>query len=453
MKKHLLTFGIIQLLLMGSCSMEDFLDEKPESTMLVPHEMTEFQFLLNHPRMNYYSVGLGVLSSDDVHYSQDALNTLSPLVRSTYLWEKDMFAGEREIKDWEIGYYGAFTANNVLEGMERVSAPKESREDLIGQALYKRAFAYFDLAVHFCPVYSLENRDLPGLPLKLEADVNIVHQRASLGTVFDAIISDLERALRSLSPQVPMEDRGRPSVQAAHALLSRIYLYMGDYPKAYAHADSCLMISDGLLDFHRLDTTAIKTSWIHNPELIYDSKSANYLEMRNSMSSLASVSSDLYAAYGEDDLRRAVYFRKKRDGKLGMNQNYLGSYEYPLSGLTVGEVYLNFIEAALQTGKRDGAVVRLRQFLSKRYRFPVTEEVFSDSGDLLVQVKQERRKELAWRSTRWMDLKRFNRDGDAIRLHRSGLEKKVDLGPNSPLYVFPIPQSEIDQSNIQQNIR
>ena len=454
MKKYILLFSLVHMLFLNSCSVEDFLNEKPESTMLVPTDLHDFQLLLNHPRMNYYAVGLGLISSDDIHYSKNALASLSPLVRNTYLWDKDMFAGEREIRDWDISYFAIFTANNVLEGVTELSAPQNAKNDLIGQALFKRAFAYFDLVLHFCNVYSEQNLDLPGLPLKLEADVNIIHQRATIGEVFEVIIADLKQSIQHLSQQKPNEDRSRPSIQAGHGLLSRIYLYMGDYKQAYTHADSCLMIADDLLDFHTIDTVAIISNWISNPELIYDSKSANYLEIINSPTSSASVSSDLFSSYGDNDLRKAVYFYEKSDGEWGMNQNYLGSFQYVLTGLTIGEVYLTLIEALLKTGNKQEALDKLHQFLSKRYNEPAESSKFSaNEGELLNFILEERRRELAWRNIRWMDLKRFNRDGRDLTLKREDAGQLVELLPNSNRYIFSIPQSEIDQSNIEQNQR
>jgi len=68
-------------------------------------------------------------------------------------------------------------------------------------------------------------------------------------------------------------------------------------------------------------------------------------------------------------------------------------------------------------------------------------------------VLQERRKELVWRCLRWDDIKRLNKEGKGIVLSRRLGDAVYKLEPNTPGYVFNIPQDEINRSGIIQNIR
>jgi hypothetical protein len=71
----------------------------------------------------------------------------------------------------------------------------------------------------------------------------------------------------------------------------------------------------------------------------------------------------------------------------------------------------------------------------------------------LEKILIERRKSLIWRSLRWTDLRRLNKEGKNIELKRKLGDLEFTLAPNSPLYVLPIPDDEIALSGITQNKR
>jgi hypothetical protein len=78
----------------------------------------------------------------------------------------------------------------------------------------------------------------------------------------------------------------------------------------------------------------------------------------------------------------------------------------------------------------------------------------TNADDALAKILDERRKELVLRGTRWMDLRRLNKDS---RFAKTVLRKLYGitylLPPNDNRYTFYIPQSVIDISGIQQNQR
>ena len=80
-------------------------------------------------------------------------------------------------------------------------------------------------------------------------------------------------------------------------------------------------------------------------------------------------------------------------------------------------------------------------------------EELQSRGPVLETVLEERRKELVWRSIRWSDIKRLNRDGKGIELVREIGDKKYTLSPNDLRYVLPIPDDEIAFSGLTQNKR
>ena len=68
-------------------------------------------------------------------------------------------------------------------------------------------------------------------------------------------------------------------------------------------------------------------------------------------------------------------------------------------------------------------------------------------------VKKERRKELAFRTLRWNDIKRWNLEGDDLVLSRTINGETTVLQPNSLRYALAIPEDVIERSGLQQNPR
>lgn len=455
MKTYLLPYLLVSLILASSCSRDAFLSVKPDSSLLVPSKMEDFKKLLNHTTMNLYSAGLGLIASDDIFIDDRALNGAIPEIQGTYLWEKDMYRGKEQIRDWDYAYSAIFIANNVIHHVPSLSADETQKNDLIGQALFKRAFAMFDLASHYCHVYSARNLGEPGIPIVLSPDVTEIYQRSTIKETFDQIIKDLEEAYLLISLDIPSRDLYRPSKQACLGLLSRIYIYMGDYKSVVQDTESLLLSSKKLLDFNKIDTNSIKLNALENPEIIYDVHSCHYAESSTWPTAAASVCEDLYDKFAPSDLRRNVYFQKKNDGTYNINHRLYGPLPYPFTGITTSEVYLNVAESHFRLGNDEEARLLIAELQRHRYNDTFNTDTLQSLSpeDFEEILFLERRKELVWRNLRWLDLKRFDRDGHSHLLRRENNSETVELEPNSLRYVFPIPQTELNRSSIEQNPR
>ena len=97
----------------------------------------------------------------------------------------------------------------------------------------------------------------------------------------------------------------------------------------------------------------------------------------------------------------------------------------------------------------------LNALLKKRYLTGTyIDRTASSANDALVQILTERKKELAFRGLRWMDLRRLNREPQfATTLTRVINGQTYTLQPNSIRYALPIPDDEIALSGLQQNPR
>ncbi|MBS9524864.1 RagB/SusD family nutrient uptake outer membrane protein [Litoribacter alkaliphilus] len=151
---------------------------------------------------------------------------------------------------WQNSYYAINEANLILDalaqGVEGATANQISAWE--GEAKFLRALYFFDLvrAYSYIPTYIYEPGlvDNGGIPMPLEGSItsevaqNRFSPRTPVNEVYAQIYTDLEDAIRLLSAG----GRGPTyaSGSAAHALLSRVALYNGDYTKAIAEATAAL---------------------------------------------------------------------------------------------------------------------------------------------------------------------------------------------------------------------
>ncbi len=101
------------------------------------------------------------------------------------------------------------------------------------------------------------------------------------------------------------------------------------------------------------------------------------------------------------------------------------------------------------------AMEDLNTLLKQRFTAPYRDLTAADADDALIQILQERRKELPYTAQlRWEDLRRLNKDTRfAKELQRTYNGITYSLVPNDKRYTFPIPDLEIQLYGMPQNER
>lgn len=442
---------LLLLLALQSCK-KDWLEAKPDKSLVVPETIKDYQSVLDNVGLFNMpqSCGLGEMGAGDFYLT----NAGWPAVtvnqeRMAYTWAKteEFYNGEPSV-DWENGYKRILNANVVLNGIEKInpsSAEQQDWNNVKGSALFFRAFDFFNLAQEYCVVYNpaSANQDL-GLPLKLEYDVNVKPKRSTVQQTYNQIIKDLETAADLLSTKPTVKTR--PSKEAAYALLARTYLTMGDYERAGQYADLTLQIQSDLLDYSKLNANASFPIARFNAEVVFHS--LFYFGIFNP--SRMTVTPGLYNEYVVGDCRKTVFF-----GPTGLN--FKGSYNGDRSlfgGLTTGEVYLIRAEAKARAGELTAALNDLNTLRKSRWTGVYVDLNSADAATVLGYVIKERRRELPFRGIRWSDLRRLNTDSRfAVTLTRTINGNTYILPPNDKRYVLPIDDDEIRLSGIQQNER
>lgn len=465
MKRILIIITVSVLIQLSSGCTQDFLDAKPSTNIVQPVTLDEFQKLLDNSDFINKGVGLGILAADEYVYSSDAIwkSLSSATSRNSYIWAKDLYEG-METDHWDVPFTAIFYANNVLAGLDNIDINALNINEwnkTKGWALFVRAYAYYELVNNFAPFYdeTTASTDL-GVPLRLRPSIDELAQRSTVKQNFDRIFTDLKQATPLLDVGMPAA-RSRPSKAAAHALFARIYLNMRNYTKAEMHADTCLSLYDSLIDYNTISKTAANPFTYNHDEQIYAKNTpadAGYISSGNNP--YVDVSPDLISLYEPNDLRLVIYYKKQSNGTYDMKGRYFGGGSYPYVGLATDEVYLIKAECLARKGESDLAMDVVNQLRIKRWdpnatspAKPFENLTATNAEDALAKVLIERRKELVWRGTRWDDLRRFNKEGANITLTRTINGETYTLLPNSPKYIFPIPDNEINLSGIQQNLR
>lgn len=444
---------VVLLFLLVSCK-KDFLEAKPDKSLVVPATLADFQALLdNTDIMNSWMPYLGEIGSDNYYLQYDTWNALTyPPEKNGYVWAKEIYEGNTS-PDWEYMYRIVFYANNVLEGLENMKNIDDPLmyNQIKGSALFFRGYAFYQVAKLFCAPYSLSaTNDGLGIPLRLKSDINLPSTRATIAATYKQILDDLSASVPLLPSAVAYKTR--PDKTAAYAMLSKVYLVMQDYAHSLLFADSAILQpTNHLMDFNDLDTLASYPIAQYNDEVIFQT-TLNYA--RNLSSSRINIDSTLFNSYSDNDIRKAGWFTVK-SGRLIFKGNYNGSSPYYFSGLGLDEVYLNLAECLARTGEVQRSMDILNDFLVKRYRAGTFSPLTASGADDAIQlILQERRKELLFRGTRWSDLRRLNLDPSTAKtLYRVLNGTTYELPPNSPNYVFAIEDNVIKLTGMAQNPR
>jgi starch-binding outer membrane protein, SusD/RagB family len=365
---------------------------------------------------------------------------------------------------WRPLYSYIYKCNEALEGLEVADALTPAvNKQLRGEVRFLRAFFYLYLTNLF--------GDVP-LATTTDYKVNTLLGRAPKSQVYQLIIEDLRRAAEllsseyldgSLHPYTGAAERVRPTSWAAKSLLSRAYLYTGDYVNAESEA-TAIINNTTLYGLTNLNETFLMNSleaiWQlqtvvvgHNTEDGWtfilpsngpDSQHPFYLNP------------ELLNSFESNDQRRIQWI----DSVIVLNSTYHFPFKYksatldePVSEylmvLRLAELYLIRAEARVQVGNIQGASDDLNAI---RARAGLANTTAVEQADLFTKIQHERKVELftEW-AHRWIDLKRTNGIDDVMSvvtpLKSNGVSWK------SYQQLFPLPTREIQFApNLIQNI-
>lgn len=465
---------VLAVVLFSSCN--KFLDVEPKG-VVIPTTLDDFAALMSAP--------LEVSrTANNMHFMTDEItlpdanrpgagNYPGPAAIKAYDFEAELYDVTEVDQDWNTAYRTIYVANSVLSGLEiNTETDQAKRNQVKGEALVHRAYAYLTLVNEYAKHYSSTAETDMGVPLNLKVDINALPARASVKAVYAQIEKDLLEAAAILADKSTYTYR--PNKAGAYGVLARMYLYMGNWAKTEEYASKALAINNFIYDYTTFtltntanppfaQITGYPSSSIakkHNVLLKYSLKAGSYEynflyadEQYNLFNPAAPNPANYYDV---NDLRQVFGSSTKNysgtipnGGKGIMDTN--GIYDYENSGITTQELVLMRAEALARLNQTQPALDALNALRKKRIPTAKYADLNAATpADALNLVLRERRIELAFSGLRLADIKRLNLEGRNISVTHG----TKTLAANSPRFVLPIPSKVISlNGNIIQNPR
>lgn len=399
---------------------------------------TQWQFSVSSPSESIYYPWLFVMDDDvdELIVTTDAaikFNSTITFLRNFYTWQAEPFfainANRNEIKDatFEKLYQHIGYVNVIIDYVDEFPEdPIEDRMRIRGEGQFLRGAYYLMLNNLYGLAYDANNAktDL-GVPLNLTEYVEEKYfSRASVQEVYNVIVRDLKGACENLKG-VKQKNFYRANELATNILLSRVYLYMGDYANVIAQCDSALRQGCPLLDLNtfRVSDNMKARDFIldeANPEIVFTMGSSiattlfarktgvgdcNYC-VSNTLAELYNLSDEI------EDLRWECYYTGHATAmgsfvplKIGADKTLKVFEAFVIRTI---EAYLNKAEAQAMMGDIAGAIATLQPVLNTRYAAGKQPQLASLGEENLVTfIRDERRRELCFEGHRWQDLKRY----------------------------------------------
>ena len=449
----------ILVIFISNCqiSCKKYLDKKPIQNLAIPTRLEDFKALLdNNDVLNAGSPGYLEYVADNFYLSASSWGAATIEARSSYIWAPDAIVHR---DNWNSPYEKVYLANFILDYLPKINVSESERNvynSFNGEALFFRAFAFYQIAQLFCKPFSQSADTDLGIVLRLSSAIEASSVRSTVKQTYDQVIADLKKAVELL-PNTSLFST-HPNKAAALGMLARVYLSMSDYVNAGKYADLCLELNNTLLDYNSFLTgSPALPEFKNNPEIIYANRQGNAPYALLGSSHLGLIDTSLYKSYVSNDLRKTLFFGATGTGSYYWQGAYFcapGQTFFISDGLATDEIYLIRAESKARSGDKDAAMADLNTLLRKRWKSGTyTDLTATDPSEALNKILAERRKELLFRGLRWTDIRRFNLEGANITLRRILNGITYTLPPIDLRWALLIPNDEIGLSGIPQNQR
>lgn len=439
MKKILkyLVLSSIALFAVG-CTDDDINQANPSGAVydLYYSSPEEFEAAINGVYFTFYNNGFysaedGIIKVGDVLGDNVIQN---PGGRRTmtvgHNWQYDSgFGAPTSI--YSSAYLMISRANAILANIDNLDvADFPAKEQIRAEALALRAIGHFEAARHYVkiPTQSADANSFIGVPYVDVYDPFLEPPRlGTVAEVYDRIIADLEAAL----PNIPATSVSnfRLNKNSMRGIMSRIYLYNGDYDKVIEMAQPVVAAvnpapkanllnlwrsnnSDGVLFETLVDNISpaigINYSQDTGPSMRVEySVDKAFVDLFD-----ASTESERFNASIQLNSGINMYVVRKYLQSAILFGVHRGRY------LRVEEVILNLAEAQYLSGNQGGALTTLNRLRDARYSSYAGGEA---GDDLFNAIQLERRKELAFEGDRWFTLKRLQGVAGIPAIHTQGV--------------------------------
>lgn len=386
---------------------------------------------------------------------------------------------------WKSPYIVIGRANRIIAAAEGgalsdAAEAKATIDQYAAEAKVLRALAHFDLVRIYGKPYTEDQGASLGVPLVTGVlESNAKPARSTVAEVYTQVVKDLTEAISSNALATETEP-GYVSVWGAKAILSRVYLNMGDYANALSVAEDIIKNSGAALWTRDQYFKAWDASTPNESEFLFrlnvagstdnnDLNGIGNLQQRDGYKEMVATKKfvDMLTSDPED-VRNDMFLPAKAEKEVavyGTNKVFLNKLRGQggnLRNVTIvpiirlSEVYLTAAECAFRNNDKTKAVEYLNDLVKNR---TTTEASLATVDNItLDRILIERRKELIGEGQRYFDALRNN---ETITRYTSEADKgwhktlsKEAQSFNRDYFkaIAAIPQAEINANpNIKQN--
>lgn len=420
MKTKILLLSILSIFTLTTC--DDFLDITPTGKVIA-QTGEEFRALLTYEYKNFAKDRyMTTVRTDEILMDMDkSSSTDKDAYLDLWRWKDDNPSGTTSYFSWRTYYHTLYIANYVIEHRKEITdATTMEIDQMVGESYMLRAYTHFLLANLYADPYThCTPSTTRGVPMQLKADVTAVLGCASLDSVYQQVLKDIDEAEKYLNVDTWEEGKNyRFNTVSAQALRARTYLYMGAWAEAFTAAKAVLEDNNQLED---LNSSKVLPNSYKSIE--------NIVALERFSSNLSTVitrpSPEFIEMYRKGDQRRTKFYKKVTSSSYTLQKG--GGDEF-VSSFRTAEAYLTAAEAAARLGKTEEAIFHLDTLMKMRLNQSAYETTKAHidtitQDELILEILDERARELAFEGHRWYDLRRTtqpaltrNYDGETYTL-------------------------------------
>jgi hypothetical protein len=432
---------------------------------------------------------LGSSAADDIVEQHGDACWASLIAIDQYRWVPEEHGDPKHIwKYWQAYYAGIQRANLVLEKLPALEGMNEDlKKRYIAEVKALRAYFYYNLVIAFGDVPLILNT------LGYEGAINIT--RSPQSEVWAQIIKDLTEAGKDLPDTYSdQSDKGRVTKGMTNALLDQVYLWQKDWAKAEAAAKKVIDspagyelepnyadLFNGVSEYSKEAIfTAMRAagsekqniwsdymnetnmiiywgpfaswSWFYQPDTNFvrhntyidptdyriDTMTYDVIYEKYDLNNNGDFTDDKVWHSPPGDIHMMKWVPVNVDltdgsiwsGGLGYVDQFM---------IRLSEVYLDYAEALIRQGKDVNTAI---EYINRvRRRANASDITTTNTQELLDIILNERKVEFCFEGKRFFDLKRVGRLKEFLG----------PLGWKDHMVNYPIPQEEIDLTQMTQN--
>lgn len=425
----------------------------------------------------------------DVHAGDDyQYNNIGGSNRASFYYDMNYQTASEfntSTVSWQSPYVVIGRANRIIAAAEggKLSDAVEAKakiEQYAAESKVLRALAHFDLVRIYGKPYTEDQGASLGVPLVTGVlESNAKPARSTVAEVYTQVVKDLTEAISSNALATETKP-GYVSVWGAKAILSRVYLNMGDYANALSVAEDIIKNSGAALWTRDQYLKAWDASTPNESEFLFrlnvagsddnnDLNGIGNLQQRDGYKEMVATKKFVDMLTSDPkDVRNDMFLpatAPKEVEAYGTNKVFLNKLRGQggnLRNVTIvpiirlSEVYLTAAECAFRNNDKTKAVEYLNDLVKNR---TTTKASLATVDNItLERILIERRKELIGEGQRYFDALRNN---ETITRYTSEADKgwhktlsKEAQSFNRDFYkaIAAIPQAEINANpNIKQN--